>query len=272
MTKSKVKGSALLFFLLFLLALAAAGGIFYLFQQERAKTASLQLELEDVRAKQKVTEKELSESRNKISVLEESLRSADSKVQELNALVEQERSAKSQALSEIAKLNEEIAQHKSLSSDLESKLAQAQKDVDKMKKQLKELDAKRMALESRMQEMEAGSADVELGKIVVNQSNDVVAQTPQSYPTQKKQIEQVQNINAEGKVLVVNKEYNFAVINLGSKDGVGIGNIFTVYHDNKNIGDLKVEKIHDSMSAAGFVSADMKNKVFEGDKVILKSR
>jgi len=62
------------------------------------------------------------------------------------------------------------------------------------------------------------------------------------------------------------------VINLGSKDGVNIGDIFSVYRGNKYIGDIKVEKIHDSMSAAELVSSDIKNKIKEGDKVLEKTQ
>jgi len=60
------------------------------------------------------------------------------------------------------------------------------------------------------------------------------------------------------------------VINLGSKDGVALDDVFYVYHSNKYIGDIKLEKIHDSMAAAGFVSANIKNKIAEGDRVVKK--
>lgn len=76
--------------------------------------------------------------------------------------------------------------------------------------------------------------------------------------------------NLEGSVLVVNKDYNFAVINLGTKDKVREGDIFSVYHQDKFIGDLKVEKVHDAMSAAGFVSDDIKDQITEADKVVQK--
>ena len=67
--------------------------------------------------------------------------------------------------------------------------------------------------------------------------------------------------------MVLNKEYNFAVINLGSTDGVNIGDLFSVYHNDKYIGDVKIEKVHDSMSAAGFESTAIKDNISEGDKV-----
>ncbi len=72
--------------------------------------------------------------------------------------------------------------------------------------------------------------------------------------------------------MVVNKEYNFVVINLGSKDGVSLGDMFTLVRGKSSIGDIKVEKLHDSMSAAGFISEDLKNKVREGDKVVKKAK
>ena len=70
----------------------------------------------------------------------------------------------------------------------------------------------------------------------------------------------------------MNKEYNFAVINLGSKDGVNVNDIFSIYHDNKYIGDVKVGKTHDSMSAADFVSASTKDLVSEGDRAVGKTK
>jgi len=37
-----------------------------------------------------------------------------------------------------------------------------------------------------------------------------------------------------------------------------------------SIGDVKVEKVHETMAAAGFVDEKIKTKVKEGDKVISK--
>jgi hypothetical protein len=62
------------------------------------------------------------------------------------------------------------------------------------------------------------------------------------------------------------------VISLGSKDGVKTGDKFSVYHNNRYVGDVTVEKVHDSMAASGFASVDMKDNVSEGDKVVQKGR
>jgi hypothetical protein len=62
------------------------------------------------------------------------------------------------------------------------------------------------------------------------------------------------------------------VISAGSKDGVDVGDEFTIYHGNTNIGDVKVEKLQEAMSAAGFISDDIKDKVREGDRAVKKTR
>ena len=118
---------------------------------------------------------------------------------------------------------------------------------------------------------------MELGTVVVSpQDAPVLKTTPAAAKpgaTAKQPVKQKAEKKAiEGKILVVNKDYDFAVINLGSKDGIGTGDAFSAYHSNKYIGDLKVEKLHDSMAAAGFGSAEVKNKISEGDKVVRKSK
>lgn len=77
-------------------------------------------------------------------------------------------------------------------------------------------------------------------------------------------------VQQEGSIAVVNKEYNFAVINLGNNEGVKLGTVYSVFHNNNYIGDVKVEKVHESMSAAGFVTEELKDKITEGDKVVEK--
>lgn len=84
----------------------------------------------------------------------------------------------------------------------------------------------------------------------------------------KKDVQASASKEIEGMVLVINKEYNFVVINLGSNEGIKIDDKFSVYHAGKYVGDVKVEKVHISVSAAGFVSDDLRDKVNEGDKVI----
>ncbi|MDD5155698.1 MAG: hypothetical protein PHF11_04340 [Candidatus Omnitrophica bacterium] len=113
---------------------------------------------------------------------------------------------------------------------------------------------------------------VELGKIVVTPETGKGPAAPQPAQPATKGNNFAAVPALTGKIIVVNKDYNFVVINLGASDGVSVGEVFSVSRKDKYIGDIKVEKVHDTMSAAGFVSADLKNKFSEGDRVVLKTK
>ncbi len=249
---------------LILISLSLAGGGFYLFQKERAKTLDLEQKLEELNAKQRATEARLKESERLISDLQVKLQQAKSQIDALGNDLQQEKAGRLEATATLEQFKQDLEQQKGLRSDLEKKLNEAQNDLRKTQSQLKALVSQKEELEIKLRDSEVKSKEVELGNIVVNP--EVIA--PQ--PTVEKKESNIQAKGLEGKVLVINKDYNFAVINLGSKDGVSLGDVFSIYQNNKYVGDVKVEKVHDSMSAAGFLSGDIKDKVKEGDKVVQK--
>lgn len=279
---------------LILISLSLAGGGFYLLQKERAKTQDLEQKLEELSAKQRVTETKLKESERLISDLQVKLQDAKSQIGTLSNDLQQEKAGRIEAQALIEQIRADLAQQKGLRSDLEKKLSEAQNDLQKTIDRLKQVAVQKDGLESKVKELESKTKEVELGNIVVGpetaapkpevkkpESKKPKVKKPKVKKPEAKKPEAIQpapekkelNVMAqglEGKVLVINKDYNFAVINLGSKDGVGLGDAFSIYHNDKYVGDVKVEKVHDSMSAAGFVSEDIKDKVNEGDKVVQK--
>ncbi len=260
----KIKSSLIVFIILIMVSLAFAGAGFYLLHKEKLKNSSLQEELESLRIKQNATQMQLEEYKKTISGMELKIKDAQTNIDSLNSTLEQETKSKQEALTMVAQLKSDLEQQNGLKSDLEKKVQQMQKDTERLQAQLKETEKKKTeleekikALETQNQQTQAQGQGVELGTIVVGQEGKGAANTKTALPL-------------EGKVLVVNKEYNFAVINLGSKDGVKSGDVYSLYHGKKYIGDIKVEKIHDSMSAADFVSASIKDAVSEGDRVVQK--
>jgi len=133
------------------------------------------------------------------------------------------------------------------------------------------LDSEKQELQIKVKDLEAKTQSIELGNVVVSPEPAVKAtKTKKQNITKAPATKKVQPPKIlEGKVLVVNKDYDFVVVNLGGKDGVRAGQIFSVYHGTKYLGDVKVEKVHDSMAAANF-SVSLKEKISEGDKVVQK--
>jgi len=268
-----------------LVSLSLAGGIFYLYQKEQTLNVSLQREKEELNLNIKITQANLDESQKEVSTLGLKLKDSQAQIETLTGNLEQEKNTKEEALTQIRQLKSDLEKQKGLRGDLENKLKQAENDLSQIRVKLNDLESQKAQLETKVKDLEeqakqALSKDVELGKIVVSPDAATGAQehlTPESDLSSQpistspsvsvKEERQESPPGLTGKVLVLNKEYNFAVINLGSADGVNIGDIFSVYHNNNYIGDVKIEKVHDSMSAAGFASTAIKDSISEGDKV-----
>lgn len=270
----KAKSPLVLLIALMLIFLSVAATGFYLYQKEHAKNIELEEKIEELNIKQKITDAKLLESQKIVTSLEDKIKESAAQISELTDELGKEKSSKEEALSSLEQIRQEIERQKSLRQDLDGKLEQAQNDVKSMQGKLAALESDKKDLELKIKNLEEKSQGVELGKIVVNPEAVNKADNSKG----KKKVAEVKAEKpvlpvvkeAEGKVLVVNKEYDFVVINLGSKDGVGLGQVFSIYRGNTQLGDVKVEKLHDSMAAAGFITDDTKNKVKEGDKVVKK--
>jgi len=261
----------IILFVLIIIALAVAGGGFYLFQKEKIKTQELEVRVEDLTRKQLAAETDLQKSKKLISDLQAKLEVANVQINSLNTDLEQQKRDGQESLAKMEQLKIDLEEQKELRLDLEKKLNKASEEIRKAMFQIKDLNSQKVTLESKVKDLEEKSQEVELGKIIV--SPEVPMTEPKVAETQivsEKTEKTPQILGLQGKVLVVNKEYNFAVINLGAKDNVIVGEEFSIYHNNKYVGDVKIEKVHESMAAAGFLSSDIKDKISEGDKVVQK--
>lgn len=268
----KIRSPIVIFVVLVLISLSLAGIGFSLLQKEKAQTVTLRQQVDDLNIKQRIAETKLEEYKNTITQLESKLKNNQAMVDSLTSDLEKEKLGRQRVQEEVEQLKADLEKQKGFRSDLEIKLTETQKDVEKTQAQLKELEDRKSELEEKIKKLEvkaqeAQAKDVQLGTIVVNPE----AEAPlQQAPAPRPRLRQPET-QLEGKVLVVNREYNFVVINLGAKDGISVGELFSLYHNNKYIGDLKVGKTHDSMSAADFISASAKDLASEGDRVVQKT-
>jgi len=279
------KGSILLpiLIVLFIISLLAVGGIFFLYQKERAQNITLQGQIVELDNLQRNTAGKLEESKKIATELSLKLQEAQSKMDSLSSELETEKSAHAQTSNKLEQFQQDLLNQKSLREDLENRLNQVQNDGNQIKEQLKIMQQQKAALEEKIKNLEAGSNGVELGKVVVNPelpqpasgtvldqpkpANNNAQDTKASKAAAKESPRLAKGI--EGKVMIVNKEFNFVVINLGSKDKISVGDEFLVSRSGEPVGDIKVEKVHEAMSAAGFV-VGLKDLIKENDLVTQK--
>lgn len=275
----KAKVAVIILIVLIIISLGLAGGGFYLFQKEQKKSTMLEEQLNETDAKLKTMEEQFQEAKSKISDLQLKLQEAKVQIDKMNDDLRLEKAAKQEALSKIELLRSDLEQQKELRLDLEQKFNQAQDEARKTQATVKDLESQKSTLETRVKDLEAKTEGVELGTIVVSPETQKAKSAkatktgtkvskPAVVKKEKPSVAPAKAVALEGKILVLNKDYNFAVISLGSKDGVRVGETFLVYHNNKYTGNIRIEKLHDSMAAAGFAAPDLKNKISEGDKVV----
>ena len=71
----------------------------------------------------------------------------------------------------------------------------------------------------------------------------------------------------EGQVIVVNREYDFIVMNIGKNHGLAVGQEFQIVRGSQVLGKVKVEKIYNELSAAAILPESNKALIREGDAV-----
>lgn len=77
---------------------------------------------------------------------------------------------------------------------------------------------------------------------------ELAAALPKNIELEKIVVKPIRELT--GKVIAFDKENTFVVIDLGSKDNLKLGDVLSVYRDDKFIGKVQVEKVEEKTSAA----------------------
>lgn len=249
----------------------------FLYQREHSENIRLKEQIGSLNSNLRTTQDKYDASKKTATELQLKLQELKAQINSLTSDMEQEKAGRQDAEAKLEQVRADLEQQRNLRADLEGKLNLAQDEGKKIKDQIKDLEQQKSDLEVKLKEFESAKK-VELGKVVVNPDQAIQdrrakakADRNKSASAAKDKSEVARRGALEGKVLVVNKEFNFIVFNLGNKDKVSIGDKFGVYHNGVFVGDVQVEKVHESMSAAGF-GDDFKNKFFEDDKVVQKAK
>lgn len=201
------------------------------------------------------SKKAAQEAQTKLSVLQTSV---DNITQQIE--IEKEKS-KTMVLDladkkqEAARLKDELDKEKREKLSISKKLEELQFDYEKVKKEAAKIKNEKMMLEQKVSELEEKS--VNLDKIVVS---------PQSSLSEEPK-EPIRDL-LRGRVLVVNKEYNFIVLDLGQNDGVKKGMVFEIREGSEFLGKAEIDKVYETMSSATLLPGSNINFIKKGNLVI----
>ena len=167
---------------------------------------------------------------------------------------------------EIARLTKDVEQTRQEAKQAGKQLADLREERDTAKRQLADLEQAKQDLETKVMEL-TEKPTVELEKVLVTPDQALGAASPQSASPGVVMPASASAGANTGQVVVVNREYDFIVMNLGKNHGLSVGQEFQIVRGTQVLGKVKVEKVYDELSAAAILPESQKNNIREGDAV-----
>ena len=256
--------------ILMVLSVAVAGAAIFLQMQEREKRLAkereltlvvderdaLKLRLGDLEQQKARTEQDLVRVKQELTQVQERLVKA-AEAQETLARSVEEREK------EISRLTKELEQAGSEAKRISTQMTQLQTERDTVTQQLTQLEQQRSELETKVKELSSAKSQptVELEKVFVTDGAESFGGAS-ALP-----VASASSIMSDGQIVVINREYDFIVMNLGRNHGLSIGQEFQIIRGAQVLGRVKVEKVYDELSAAAILPESQKDNIREGDVV-----
>jgi len=238
--------------LLVIISLALASAAAILLQKEMKKSSKLDAKLSQALDQEKSAQSTLDTSKQEISRLNELLGQSEGRIaqmQESIATLENEKKTLADTLSDLKSRLDVVQKDNSASlkivESLKGDLAQKKQQLEAATKEKEELVTKLGSLELKNKE------PVRLDKIVVRPGGQPV-------------------VGLEAKIASVDKKFKFLIIDKGQKDGVNVGDVFTCLDKDRDIGQVEVEKVYDSLASARFLPNLETKNLKAGSRIVRK--
>ena len=248
-SKVIVAGAAVLFAVF----LVSTISLFFVLRRERTEKIALQNNLAEVMKQRKKLAEEAEELRLIKVDMEVKLSGVEAQAKLLAENYEKEKSHNEAVSSQLNKKAEELAaagaKLKSLAGEketLKEMLDDEKAKYSELKERVDKLVEVKGMLEEKVRNI-VNKQGIELERIVVKAEGDL-----------------------EGKVVVVNRDFNFVVVDIGLEDDIELGGLLTVFREGKYVGEVQVEKIYDTMSAAAILKETKPKAIMVGDNVVVR--
>jgi hypothetical protein len=264
------------------LAIVVAASAITLQIRERDLRLAKERELLLVQAEKDDLEQQLAEVRDAKRQVENQLAQVKDQLDQTTKQLAEEFQAKEQLIKaanerqqQIDELVRDLEQTRMERQGLMDQLSRLRTDQESLQKQLTQAQQAKAQLEQQVLEL-SEQPTVELDKVVVTKPTPTLASAPvpesvdRPHPGFEPEVfsspaSAPQEPALQGQVIVVNREYDFIVVNLGSSHGLVLGQEFQIVRGEQVLGRVKVEKIYDELSAATILPESNEEAIREGD-------
>lgn len=260
MSNNSGKTITILIVLLTIILISSTSIGFYLYHRERDKNKQTQAQLEEIQQAQTKSLTEIDDLKKQVVILSDKNKEADEKINnlldeiELNEGLRKELKKENDSLKNQAdafnknqqKAKTDLDEANKKAKDLADQLDVEKNRANALAKQLTEMQQKINT--SNTPQSPADAPKIELNKIVVNPNDS----------------------GLKGRIVTVEKDSDFVVINLGAKQGIKAGDVLSVYRGEEYLGDVKATRVQEQLSAADLIPPFSSNKVRKNDIVMIK--
>lgn len=209
-------------------------------------------------------EKEIDSNKKAKEEIEAKILEMEASVKELSLEAEEAKANSETAVAELAlkekeveKFENELVKERKEKLAISKKLEDMEFDFQKAKADVTRLKSEKTRLEKKLSDLKESSVD--LDTIVVKSEEKIVSPLPAPVKVDEA---------LRGRVLVVNKEYDFIVTDLGQDDGIEKGMVFKVMDGATFLGKVEINKIYDTMSSASVLPGGKVNNMKKGNLII----
>ncbi len=254
-------GSRLLIAVLAILAAAELGGVIYFytrFYTQSLVATSLQGKLDESAAAVKAQGAEIARQSDLLAGIRREYLKADEERRELKKGIAERQRA-------ISDLEVRLKAAAESAAETKATLARQEQIAAYLRVRLKESKGTELQLMDRLEAAAKEKADLE-AKLARAREGEFDLDAPSAdggIPLRETVVSEAAGAPNEisGQVLVSHDKYNFVIVNLGSEDGVSVGDEGSIEQKGVEVGKAKVKKLYPRMCLADVVAASPDRKI-----------
>ena len=254
----------------------------FFWNQEIDKRKDAEQALSTTGTQMTMLEEDLEAAKKEKFILEDKNKEADERINNLLDELELEKGLREETKLESQELKEKLDEAMNDKKRFQTKMSSLEEKIGDLEDKLKVEMTRNEELSKRNQELEnlrtelktqvvAPVINTDPANVSMEDRVDVnVAMDPMSAPSDWDNTSTTSETNKEGRVLSVDEETEFVVINLGDKDGIARGAQLSVYRGDEYLGDIRVTRVQPEMSAADLIPPFSSRTVRKNDQVLTK--
>lgn len=246
---------------------------FFMYQKETQLRKDAETQLQEAVLQQKKLADELSATKSQMTLLEDKNKEADKKINSLMDEMELNSGLHTALKKENASLKESLETAKKDKETIRAELDHAAKRLQENQEMLKAEQRKIQDLLIKVKEAEDAKLQAEAAIPVPVVASPVFERELTSLPKNKMELGKIvvgDDADGKARILSVDMDSEFVICSIGIHQGVTAGDILAVYRGDRYLGDVKVSRAQEQMSAADFVPPLSSRKVRKNDIVVLK--